>query len=60
MTVSVRPAVSATSFDWAVFAAVACGWPPPAAFTAVCVMKSSGMTEAAIEQAFVDAKKRVQ
>ena len=60
MTVSVSPAPQATTFDWAVFSAMACGWPSRPAFEAVCVMLAAGMSAREVELVFLDARRRVQ
>lgn len=60
VTVSVTAAPSPTGFDYALCAAVRCGWPPEAAFHAVCAMMGHGLTAAAVEELFRDAGRRLQ
>ncbi len=60
LTATITQTAQATPFDWAMFAAVACGWEGRAAFDACVVMLASGMSGRAIELAFLDCRKRVQ
>jgi hypothetical protein len=60
MTATVTQSPTPTAFDWAMFAAVAAGWPGEAAFTACVVMRAAGLTDCEIEKAFLDCRKRVQ
>ncbi len=60
MTATITQSPTPTAFDWAMFAAVAAGWPGEAAFTACVVMRAAGLTDCEIEKAFLDCRKRVQ
>ena len=62
MTATVTPSQSPqpTAFDWAMFAAVAAGWPGEAAFTACVVMRAAGLRDREIELAFLDCRRRIQ
>jgi hypothetical protein len=60
MTATITPRACPTPFDRAFVSAMAAGWPGPMAFTACCCMKAHGMSDGEIEQAFIDAARRIQ
>jgi hypothetical protein len=60
MTATVTLSPRSTGFDAAFDAAVAAGWPCFGAFDAVCFLLAAGMTAAAVEEMFIDCRRRIQ